>query len=129
MNDLVSCPYNQSHKVKQFKILAHIHSCKDKSKYKPGEFLTCRSDISVLYHITRKIEHELNCKACLGEDLEPIPTTDYSMVSDGTVPRIDLSLNENSILFDIKNIQSSEEFYKDDNIENSVINKSNTIIY
>ena len=130
MNDLVSCPFNQTHKVKQFKILAHIHSCKDKKKYQPGEFITCRVDIACLYHITKRLEHESECKACLGHEVESYNPTEFSVVSEGTTTKIDLNLNDNTLLFDTQNILTSEQFYKDNNLDSSVISKNdNTIIY
>jgi hypothetical protein len=134
MNDLVSCPYNQSHKVKQFKILAHIASCKDKKKFQADEFITCRSDVSCRFHVTRKLEHELTCKACQGEELEP-GVSGYPQVADNTATKIELNLNQSSTLFgkstNTKIYQTSDDFYKEGEKKEdpSVINKTNTIIY
>jgi hypothetical protein len=129
MKDLVSCPYNKAHKVKQFKLLAHIHSCKDAKKYQPGEFLTCKKDVSIIYHISSKLEHDSTCKNCLGQELETIDST-LTIIDDGTSNKIELNTLEGSILFDSKNIITSEQFYKNNNLEGSILSKDNkTIIY
>jgi hypothetical protein len=133
MDDIKSCPYNPTHKFKQYKLLAHINRCKDKYKFKPGDILTCKADNTNKFHINSKLEHENNCHACGNNNLSLLSSSQLTKFSDKTATKVELELTS-SINFNPSEFLASDDFYtksKKDLEKAMLNNKKNesTIIY
>ena len=135
MNVLKECPYNKNHKIQQHKFMAHIFKCGDKKNFKSGEIITCKANNIVRYHMSDKLTHDLDCKACSGQKMESLITTDISIIDESnTQSKIELNFDDSLLIFDPK-----DDFYKNNTEEKSNLdiktgnlddsNKENTILY
>jgi hypothetical protein len=131
MNELVCCPYNSSHKVKKFKLLAHIHKCKDQKKYQPGEILNCKADPSTRYSINEKRQHEANCGACKGQEIEQSNSPEeFTLFPEKTLTKLELNLGNTAMVDGLQIVPIEEFFKKIEEVEETVIlQDDDSIIY
>lgn len=62
-DEIVSCPYNASHKLAKFKLLPHVHRCKEGLKCNKV-LHHCKKDFYVMFFDDKKEEHFEHCKYC-----------------------------------------------------------------
>jgi len=58
---MIECPFNKNHSISTFKIISHIHKCKD-GRGKIDKLLKCKKDSTIMFF--NKEEHSQECKKC-----------------------------------------------------------------
>ncbi len=58
---IIKCPFNENHLISTFKIIPHIHKCKD-GKGKIDKLLKCKNNFLIMFF--NKEEHCKECKKC-----------------------------------------------------------------
>lgn len=61
--DLATCPYNPSHKIAKFKLLPHVHRCKDGLK-STKKLYHCKKDSLIMFFADKKEDHIKECHYC-----------------------------------------------------------------
>jgi len=61
--DLAACPYNPSHKIAKFKLLPHVHRCKDGLK-STKKLYHCKKDSLIMFFADKKEDHTKECHYC-----------------------------------------------------------------
>jgi hypothetical protein len=60
-DNIIKCPFNKNHLISTFKIIPHIHKCKD-GKGKIDKLLKCKNNPVLMFF--NKEEHSKDCKKC-----------------------------------------------------------------
>ncbi len=61
--DLAICPYNPSHRIAKFKLLPHVHRCKDGLKSNK-KLYHCKKDSLIMFFSDKKETHLKECQYC-----------------------------------------------------------------
>lgn len=149
--DFATCPYNPSHKIAKFKLLPHVHRCKDGLK-STKKLYHCKKDSLIMFFADKKEEHIKECEFCFNIYNNLNTVNDSSFVSKkkpnyldeqrsislltGTdeTNTITLNLDEMSelnasILSTPSLFGNFENFKINNNINNNYKNNNNNIIF
>lgn len=132
--DIATCPYNPSHKIAKFKLLPHVHRCKDGLK-STKKLYHCKRDSLIMFFADKKETHLQECQYCyniynnVGKDQSTL--NDISLNKIKKKPNYNneeksisyINVNQNVINFDNDNvtINLNPEEFEMINLNNSVI--------
>lgn len=61
----ITCPFNNSHIVKKYKIMSHINKCKDRKSYDLNKLLNCLGDCFIFFKDKNDYnKHIISCGHC-----------------------------------------------------------------
>lgn len=115
--ETTTCPYNSSHIIEKFKLIPHVHRCKDQLKFNKKLF-HCKKNSMIMFFEDKKQAHLKECEYCynistnnMDRNLDDISFTIKKKLKNSigdSISMIDSNILDNSNLLNSNELNVSD---------------------